>query len=136
MEGENSSPNILNNQAMISSSLSHIVRLFILNDKQNIATSQRNYFYATEGSGQQSRREREWKGDLIVLLTDIRTRLKTKRPELFKSIKDNIDNNKLQEATEQIYEYLENDLKLTNISTIQEVRPTDISKRNKIKLGY
>lgn len=124
----------------VARSSQDIVRFFYLQRFEDLLKAQKKFYSTLENSGSFPIVKREWKAVIISLFSLCTPRIKKKSQKKdyeynFDKIKELIDDDKFKEVSDLLIEYLEVDLKITDIAKVQDYDRTNIIKSNKMK-GY
>lgn len=130
-------------EGTVARSSQDIVRFFYLQRLEDLLRSQKEYYSTPTESAGFKRSRLEWKASILSILSlckprlEVRTLKYKEKNYLYKydELKRLVDNNKYEEVTNLVIEYLELDLKITDISKVQDFDRTNIILSNKMK-GY
>lgn len=134
MSDDNNNNDVFSKENTIGQSQSWIVTYLVLQQWFGTIKQYEAYLNSTDGSGVKNKNGIRIKSSLKALLIMLGTRLKTKNK--LEKIENNVSEDKYEEALKLLAEYLEEDLKITNIATLKDVNMSSITDRNKVYLGY
>lgn len=133
---------LFSKEGTVARSSQDIVRFFYLQRLEDVLRSQKDFYSTNRNSGAFIRVRLEWKASLFSLLSLCRPRLEMKDKAgykfsygLLRGLVDSGVDDDLVKATGLLIEYLEVDLKITDISKVQDYDRTNIILSNKMK-GY
>lgn len=130
---------IFSKEGTVARSSADIVRFFYLQRLEDVLKAEKRFNVVLCESADFERVKREWKGSLLALLRLCTPRMKSKdspgyvySPVIILSL---INDGGLGEASGLLVDYLELDMKITDISKVQDYDRTNIILSNK-KKGY
>ena len=128
---------IFSKEGTVARSSQDIVRFFYLQRFEEVLRAEKAYYSTPKESASFRLVTKEWRASLFSLLSLCRPRMlkNNKEPFIPSYILDLIIKGDLSEATIILIDYLESDLKLTDISKVQSYDRTNIILANKMK-GY